>query len=303
MTGGRRVSPVVASCSMAGHRRGGVRRTAATSLATAAAAVVVLLLGAPPAWAHSSLVSGSPSPGSAVTELPAVVRLTFDLPVLPDGAQVVVRGPDGADLQTGTPRVDGTVVEVAVWPTAALGGRYQVGWQWRPPTGSPRSAPTRSCSAPLRRPAPRMPHRRPGGRRGAVVQRRRSRPGAATLGCRPEPGARRSAPTPVGGGGRAARSRGVVRCPAPTGERREYAGRVTVAPDGRRLLRLEARNAETPIERKPEWIKTRARMGPEYTELRALVARRGPAHRLPGSRLPKHLRVLGGPRGDVPHRR
>jgi copper resistance protein C len=114
---------------MAGHRQGGVRRTATTSLATAAAAVVVLLLGAPPAWAHSSLVSGSPSPGSAVTELPAVVRLTFDLPVLPDGAQVVVRGPDGADLQTGTPRVDGTVVEVPVRPAAAPGGRYQVGWQ------------------------------------------------------------------------------------------------------------------------------------------------------------------------------
>ncbi len=46
-------------------------------------------------------------------------------------------------------------------------------------------------------------------------------------------------------------------------------------PDGRRLLRLEARNAQTPIERKPEWIKTRARMGPEYTELRALVKREG----------------------------
>jgi len=105
-----------------------VRRTAAARLATAAAAVVVLLLGAPPAWAHSSLVSGSPSPGSVVTTLPAVVRLTFDLPVLPDGAQVVVRGPDGADLPTGTPRVDGTVVEVPVRPTAAP-GRYQVGWQ------------------------------------------------------------------------------------------------------------------------------------------------------------------------------
>jgi lipoic acid synthetase len=47
------------------------------------------------------------------------------------------------------------------------------------------------------------------------------------------------------------------------------------APDGRRLLRIEARNAETPIERKPEWIKTRARMGPEYTELQALVRREG----------------------------
>jgi lipoic acid synthetase len=41
------------------------------------------------------------------------------------------------------------------------------------------------------------------------------------------------------------------------------------------LLRIEARNASTPIERKPEWIKTRARMGPEYTELQALVKREG----------------------------
>jgi len=44
---------------------------------------------------------------------------------------------------------------------------------------------------------------------------------------------------------------------------------------GRRLLRIEARNATTPIEKKPPWIKTRARMGPEYTELRNLVAREG----------------------------
>jgi lipoic acid synthetase len=50
---------------------------------------------------------------------------------------------------------------------------------------------------------------------------------------------------------------------------------VTVAPEGRRLLRLEVRNAETPIERKPPWIKTRLRMGPEYTELKKLVRREG----------------------------
>jgi lipoic acid synthetase len=46
---------------------------------------------------------------------------------------------------------------------------------------------------------------------------------------------------------------------------------VTIAPEGRKLLRLEVRNAETPIERKPEWIKTRAKMGPEYTKLQQLV--------------------------------
>src|SRR5690349_17310426 len=49
----------------------------------------------------------------------------------------------------------------------------------------------------------------------------------------------------------------------------------TPAPEGRKLLRLEVRNAAVPIEKKPEWIKTRAKMGPEYTELRALVKREG----------------------------
>jgi lipoyl synthase len=50
---------------------------------------------------------------------------------------------------------------------------------------------------------------------------------------------------------------------------------VTVDPGTRKLLRLEVRNAETPIERKPPWIKTRMRTGPEYTELKALVRREG----------------------------
>ncbi|WP_181134843.1 MULTISPECIES: lipoyl synthase [unclassified Rathayibacter] len=40
---------------------------------------------------------------------------------------------------------------------------------------------------------------------------------------------------------------------------------------GRKLLRLEIRNAETPIERKPEWIRTKASMGPEYRQLQSLV--------------------------------
>ncbi|MGV9305414.1 MULTISPECIES: lipoyl synthase [unclassified Nonomuraea] len=50
---------------------------------------------------------------------------------------------------------------------------------------------------------------------------------------------------------------------------------MTVAPDGRKLLRLEVRNAETPIERKPPWIKTKLKTGPEYTELKSLVRREG----------------------------
>ncbi|MGV9598224.1 lipoyl synthase [Streptosporangium sandarakinum] len=50
---------------------------------------------------------------------------------------------------------------------------------------------------------------------------------------------------------------------------------MTVAPEGRKLLRLEVRNSQTPIERKPPWIKTRLKTGPEYTELKSLVRREG----------------------------
>ena len=50
---------------------------------------------------------------------------------------------------------------------------------------------------------------------------------------------------------------------------------MSIDPNGRKLLRIEARNAQTPIEKKPEWIKTRAKMGPEYTKLRSLVAKEG----------------------------
>jgi lipoic acid synthetase len=48
-----------------------------------------------------------------------------------------------------------------------------------------------------------------------------------------------------------------------------------VLPEGRALLRLEVRNAATPIERKPPWIRTRLRTGPEYTEIKGLVRDRG----------------------------
>ncbi|MFZ4108449.1 MAG: lipoyl synthase [Candidatus Planktophila sp.] len=50
---------------------------------------------------------------------------------------------------------------------------------------------------------------------------------------------------------------------------------MSIEPDGRKMIRIEARNALTPIERKPDWIKTRANMGPEYTRLRSLVSSEG----------------------------
>jgi lipoic acid synthetase len=50
---------------------------------------------------------------------------------------------------------------------------------------------------------------------------------------------------------------------------------MTVDRGERRLLRVEARNAVTPIEKKPDWIKTRLRTGPQFSELKELVRREG----------------------------
>ncbi|WBM80300.1 lipoyl synthase [Cryobacterium breve] len=46
---------------------------------------------------------------------------------------------------------------------------------------------------------------------------------------------------------------------------------MSAVPEGRKMLRLEIRNMESPIERKPAWIKTVAKMGPEYRKLQDLV--------------------------------
>src|ERR1700761_6237907 len=64
-------------------------------------------------------------------------------------------------------------------------------------------------------------------------------------------------------------------CPDGRASAATYAGRVVVAPEGRRMLRLEARNSQVPIEKKPPWIKTKLRTGPEYTELKQLVRKEG----------------------------
>lgn len=44
-----------------------------------------------------------------------------------------------------------------------------------------------------------------------------------------------------------------------------------VNPGSRKLLRVEERNRETPIEKKPEWIKTTATVGKEYEDMRNRV--------------------------------
>ena len=55
------------------------------------------------------------------------------------------------------------------------------------------------------------------------------------------------------------------------------------------MLRVEARNSQVPVERKPPWIKTRLRTGPAYTELKALVRGEGLHTVCEEAGLPEHL--------------
>ena len=46
-------------------------------------------------------------------------------------------------------------------------------------------------------------------------------------------------------------------------------------PEGRKLLRVEVRNSQSPIEAKPEWIRTTARAGENYQDMRSLSHAKG----------------------------
>ena len=46
---------------------------------------------------------------------------------------------------------------------------------------------------------------------------------------------------------------------------------MSAAPEGRKLLRLEVRNQQVPTGKKPPWIRTTVKMGPEYRNLKNLV--------------------------------
>ncbi|WP_312178688.1 lipoyl synthase [Arthrobacter sp.] len=50
---------------------------------------------------------------------------------------------------------------------------------------------------------------------------------------------------------------------------------MTLAPEGRRLLRIEQRNVAVPVERKPDWIKAKVNIGPEYVQLKKQVKKEG----------------------------
>ena len=87
---------------------------------------VTALLPSLPASAHTELLGGSPAAGSRVDHPVGRVTLRFEDAVLPDGLDVVVRGP-GGDVTRGRPQVSGAVVTVPVTLTRA--GRHTVAFR------------------------------------------------------------------------------------------------------------------------------------------------------------------------------
>lgn len=47
---------------------------------------------------------------------------------------------------------------------------------------------------------------------------------------------------------------------------------MTTKTEGRKLLRIEARNSQTPIEKKPRWIRNSVKTGPEYQDMKERVS-------------------------------
>jgi lipoic acid synthetase len=45
--------------------------------------------------------------------------------------------------------------------------------------------------------------------------------------------------------------------------------------DGKKMLRIEARNSAVPIEKKPDWIKRKIKTGPEFNRIQSLVKSQG----------------------------
>jgi len=95
----------------------------------------VVLATAAPASAHTALVSSTPAVSAVVAGPVEAVSLVFTEPVSTRAAQVVLTGPDGADVVQGTPTVSGATVSAPVTVPAA--GRYRLAYRVLAADGHP----------------------------------------------------------------------------------------------------------------------------------------------------------------------
>lgn len=136
------------SAPVAVLRRALQPRAARLVLAVLLLALATLLASAPRASAHNALQGTDPEDGATVATPPARVTLTFDQPAQAIGTEVVVLGPDGSTVSTGTPElVDDTVAQALAADLPA--GDYTVQWRVTSADGHPLSGElTFTASAP-----------------------------------------------------------------------------------------------------------------------------------------------------------
>lgn len=97
-------------------------------LPTLGLALAATLISAPPASAHTDLVSITPEPGARLTAAPTKVVLVFNQSVSPPFASVVVTTADGVPVTRGKPAVTGATVSQAL--SEPLGpGAYRVAFR------------------------------------------------------------------------------------------------------------------------------------------------------------------------------
>jgi methionine-rich copper-binding protein CopC len=91
-------------------------------------AALAVLLPASAASAHAELVSSTPADGSFVTTAPTEVVLTFDEDIQTHFDSVVVNGPKGSRVGTGSPHISGKTLTQRLGTLAAQ-GRYSIAYR------------------------------------------------------------------------------------------------------------------------------------------------------------------------------
>ncbi|WP_282944946.1 copper resistance CopC family protein [Cellulomonas endometrii] len=138
----RRSAPAVPSRPV---RARAVARPAPAVAPRVAALLLAVLLGlaavlatATRADAHNALQGTDPADGSTVATPPTHVTLTFDQPAQALGTEIVVLGPDGSTVSTGTPELVDTTVSQAL-ADGLPAGDYTVQWRVTSADGHPLS--------------------------------------------------------------------------------------------------------------------------------------------------------------------
>lgn len=97
---------------------------------------LALLVGSAAAGAHAELLGSDPADGANIPTSPPQVTLTFNQNVQPGFSAITVVGPDGTQVQGGTPVEKGPTVSVPVRPLSAP-GEYTTGYRVLSADGHP----------------------------------------------------------------------------------------------------------------------------------------------------------------------